>query len=195
MTFEGKHFNLTNATCTIRPVQQPHPPIWIAGNNDRVIRRAGQLGYPWFINPHATLDTLERQMNIYRDGLSEGGKPMPEEIPIIKEMYIAPSHEEAVSTARPFLEEKYRAYAAWGQDKVLPGQEDFTVPFDELARDRFILGSAEEVIQQIEDHHHRLGANHFMFRTWWPGMDARHAYRSIELMGHKVLPYFKDKYG
>ncbi len=30
--------------------------------------------------------------------------------------------------------------------------------------------------------------------SWWPGMDARHAYRSIELMGNQVLPYFKDKY-
>ena len=69
------------------------------------------------------------------------------------------------------------------------------MPFDELARDRVILGSAEEVIQQIEDHHRRLGANHFMFRTWWPGMDARHAFRSVELMGNQVLPYFKDKYG
>ena len=195
VTFEGKHFQLTNATCTIRPVQHPHPPIWIAGNNDRVIRRAGQLGFPWFVNPHATLETLERQMGLYRAGLAEGGKTMPEDMPIIKEMHLARTHEEAFKTAQPYLEGKYRAYAEWGQDKAMPGEEDFRVPFEELAKDRFILGSSEEVIQQIEDHHHRLGVDHFMFRIGWPGMDARETYRVIELMGEQVLPYFKERYG
>ena len=195
VTFEGAHFRLEGATCTIRPVQQPHPPIWIAGNHDRVVQRAGQLGYPWFVNPHATLDTLDRQMGLYREGLAEGGHQMPEDMPIIKEMHLAATHEEAIRTAQPHLEGKYRAYAEWGQDKALPGDEDFRVPFAELARDRFILGSSEEVIQQIEDHHQRLGANHFMFRTWWPGMDARDTFRVIDLMGDQVLPYFQSKYG
>src|SRR5712691_1612197 len=29
VTFEGRFFRVTNATCTIRPVQKPYPPIWI----------------------------------------------------------------------------------------------------------------------------------------------------------------------
>jgi len=97
--------------------------------------------------------------------------------------------------AQPYLEGKYQAYAEWGQEKALPGQENFRVPFKELAKDRFILGSSEEVIQQIEDHHQRLGVNHFMFRIGWPGMDAHDTYRVIELMGKQVLPYFKERYG
>jgi probable F420-dependent oxidoreductase len=36
-----------------RPVQQPHPPIWIGGNSTRAIRRAVELGDGWmpFPNP------------------------------------------------------------------------------------------------------------------------------------------------
>jgi len=48
----------------------------------------------------------------------------------------------------------------------------------------------EDVIQQIEEHNHRLGINHFIFRIWWPGMEAYHAYRVIELMGEHVIPRF-----
>ena len=188
VTFEGEHFRLTNATCTIRPLQKPHPPIWIAANNDRVVRRAGRLGYSWLVNPHATLD---RQMALYKEGLAEGGKPPPEETPIIKELHVAHTREEAIETAQPYLEKKYRAYADWGQDKALPGEEDFQMPFDDLARDRFMLGGVEEVIQQIKEHRQRLGVDHFIFRVWRPGMEARQAYRVVELMGEYVLPHFK----
>ena len=34
-SFEGKHFSVTNATLRPRPVQQPHPPIWIGASGER----------------------------------------------------------------------------------------------------------------------------------------------------------------
>jgi alkanesulfonate monooxygenase SsuD/methylene tetrahydromethanopterin reductase-like flavin-dependent oxidoreductase (luciferase family) len=193
VTFIGKHFHLSNATCTIRPVQQPHPPIWIAANNDAAIARAGRLGCPWFLNPHATLTTLERQMHVYQEAVKAAGKSMPAEIPIIKEMHVARTREEAFAIAQPYLEGKYHAYADWGQDKALPGQESFRVSFAELAKDRFILGSVADVIQQIEAHRHRLGVNHFIFRIWWPGMEAYHAYRVVEMMGTHIIPHFQKR--
>ncbi len=192
VTFEGKHFQLRGAVCTIRPIQKPHPPIWIAANNDGAIARAGRLGYAWLLNPHATLTTLERQIILYKDTLAQAGKPLPSELPIIKEMHIAQTREEAIRVAQPYLESKYQAYADWGQDKALPGQESFRVPFEALAKDRFILGSVEDVIQQIAEHHRRLGVNHFLFRIWWPGMEAYHAYRVVELMGKHIIPHFKS---
>ena len=33
VTFHGRHFNLENARPTLRPIQKPHPPVWIAANN------------------------------------------------------------------------------------------------------------------------------------------------------------------
>lgn len=191
VTFTGKYFRVTEATCTIRPVQQPHPRIWIAANNDSAIARAARLGYAWFLNPHATLTTLERQMQVYKDATLAVGKSIPSEIPIIKEMHVAKTREEAFTIAQPYLEGKYQAYADWGQDKALPGEESFRVRFEALAKDRFILGGVDDVIQQIEEHHQRLDANHFIFRIWWPGMEAYHAYRVVEMLGTQVIPYFR----
>src|SRR5215475_10042831 len=57
---------LSNVTLTCRPVQQPHPPIWIAANNDNAIRRAARLAETWFINPHATTATIKRQLDVFR---------------------------------------------------------------------------------------------------------------------------------
>jgi alkanesulfonate monooxygenase SsuD/methylene tetrahydromethanopterin reductase-like flavin-dependent oxidoreductase (luciferase family) len=195
VTFEGRFFRVHDATCTIRPVQKPHPPIWIAANADPAVLRTARLGYAWLINPHAALPTIERQWQRYRQALAEAGHTLPAARPICLELHVAASHDEAVATAGPFLEAKYAAYAEWGQDKVLPGEESFRIAFDDLARDRFVLGTPEEAIAQIEERVRRLESNYFIFRMGWPGMEAAKILRTIDLMGSQVLPYFHKKYG
>ncbi|HVC55726.1 MAG TPA: LLM class flavin-dependent oxidoreductase [Stellaceae bacterium] len=195
VTFEGRFFRVHDATCTIRPVQQPYPPIWIAANADPAVVRTARLGHPWFVNPHAALPTIERQWQRYKQALAEAGQAMPAARPIALELHVAPTHEAAVETARPFLAGKYNAYAEWGQDKVLPGEESFRVAFDALARDRFILGTPEEAIEQIEERVRRLDSNYVIFRLAWPGMESAKILRVIELMGQQVLPHFHAKYG
>src|SRR5262249_45771726 len=34
-TFEGRHYHTQNATLLPRPVQQPHPPIWIGASGEK----------------------------------------------------------------------------------------------------------------------------------------------------------------
>lgn len=195
VTFEGRFFRVHGATCTIRPVQKPCPPIWIAANADAAVARTGRMGYPWFINPHAALPTIERQWSLYKEALAGARQRMPETRPIALELHVAPTREEAIEAARPFLAAKYTAYADWGQDKVLPGDESFRVAFDSLARDRFILGSPDDVIEQLESRVKCLDSTYFIFRVGWPGMEAWKVLRVLELMGQNVLPYFHAKYG
>ena len=195
VTFEGRFFRVHDATCTIRPVQKPFPPIWIAANADPAVVRTARMGLPWFVNPHAALGTIERQWQRYKQALAEAEQAMPAARPIGLELHVAPTREAAVATARPFLEAKYAAYAAWGQDKALPGEESFAVPFEDLARDRFILGTPDEVIEQIEERARRLDSNYFLFRVGWPGMEAAKVLRVIETMGEDVLPRLHAKYG
>ena len=78
---------------------------------------------------------------------------------------------------------------------MLPGKESFRVGFEELARDRFILGSPEDVIEQLERRVDRLECNLFVFTVGWPGMENYKQLKVIELMGEHVLPYFHKKYG
>ena len=47
VAFEGKHFAARGHTALPRPLQRPHPPIWVGGNSKRAIRRAVELGDGW----------------------------------------------------------------------------------------------------------------------------------------------------
>jgi len=195
VTHRGRFFHLEGARSTILPVQKPHPPIWVAGNADSAVRRAGRLGLPWFINPHATTREVARQMGVWEEALREAGHPDPGVRPATRELLVAPTVDEAFALARPYLEVKYRAYTQWGQDAVLPPEERFDVPFERLARDRFILGDPETVVQQILDFHRRTGANYLVFRMQWPGMPHSITYRTLALMGEEVLPRLRKALG
>lgn len=188
VTLERRDCRLSGARLTLRPLQHPHPPVWIAANNDAAVARAATLGDAWIINPHARLDTIARQIGLYRRALEAAGKPFPPELPMIREIAVADDRDQAVALVRPFLERKYAAYVQWGQHRALPRADDMTVPFDELIADRFILGGPAECAEAIRGCARATGATEMIFRLHWPGMDHATVLRSLRLLGENVLP-------
>ena len=62
-TFEGKYCRFSDITFLPKPVQQPHPPIWVGGESRAAIRRAGQQGDAWYpisSNPQFPLEEPEQ---------------------------------------------------------------------------------------------------------------------------------------
>ena len=47
----GRHFNLKNVSIYPKPVQKPHPPLWISARNQVAARRAARFGMPLLIAP------------------------------------------------------------------------------------------------------------------------------------------------
>ncbi|MEK7387744.1 MAG: LLM class flavin-dependent oxidoreductase [candidate division NC10 bacterium] len=190
VTYSGKHFSLRDVRISMRPLQRPRPPIWLAANGDAGVRRAARLGDAWLMNPHTTLGTLERQLGLFREARQALGRPPAAEVPLVKECYVAPESSAAFAEAALFLDAKYRAYRSWEQDKVLPAGESFDASFAELARDRFVIGDPVRVAEEITRYRERLGVTTMIFRLQWPGMDQAKVLRSIRLLGEKVLPKF-----
>ena len=186
--YNGTYYKVPKVRVATRPVQKPHPPIWVAANGPPAIARAARWGYPWVINPHATIGMISGQLDYYRKIAAEAGQPMPATIPMMRELYVAPDSATAYAESRPYLESKYAAYAAWGQDKAMPEGESFSVPFDQLARDRFLIGNPEEVVREIQRYRDELGVNHLNIRVQWPGMPHANAMRQLEILGKEVLP-------
>jgi alkanesulfonate monooxygenase SsuD/methylene tetrahydromethanopterin reductase-like flavin-dependent oxidoreductase (luciferase family) len=179
---------LRGVTMTCRPVQKPHPPIWVAANSDAAIRRAARIGDAWFINPHATTSAIREQMTVYRDALTRAGKPFPRTLPFFKEIFCAKDRQTALEMAGPYLGEKYKTYASWGQDQVLPGDDSFAQPLEDLVRDRFILGSPDDCWEQLRPCWEQVGANFLVLRTHWSGMPVGHALSSMRLISDALLP-------
>ena len=170
-------------------MQKPHPPVWIGANADPAIRRAARLGDCWYVNPHNRIDTIVRQVGVYRRALDECGKPFPAEFPARREVFVARSRDEAIRLCAPHLGAKYRAYQQWRQNEVMPeGDNDLGVEFDELIRDRFLLGSPDEVAGQILRLHRETGINHLIMSVQWPGMAQSLALDELHMLAEEVFP-------
>lgn len=188
VTMAGSHFALQDASCSVAPVQRPMPPVWIGANADRGVRRAARMGDSWFINPHNRLETLDRQLDLYKRELDLCGKPFPSQLPMIREVFVASSRAEAIRLARPSLEIKYRAYRAWGQDKVMPSSDHFDLGFEELMTDRFLIGTPAEVVEQLVSLNRRFGCNYFCVAVHLPGMSNSVALEQMHILAEEVFP-------
>lgn len=190
VTYRGRHVVLEGARISMRPLQRPRPPIWLAASADAGVRRAARLADAWLMNPHATLATLERQQALFRETRRARGRPPAAETPLVRECYAAPDSATAFAEAAPFLEAKYGAYRRWEQDKALPPGESLGGEFAGLARDRFLLGDPARLREEIARYRERLGVTSLIVRLQWPGLDQTRVLRTIRLLGEKVRPAF-----
>ena len=67
--FDGKYVKFSNVTFRPKPVQHPHPPIWIGGESGPAMRRTARYGDAWYpigTNPAFPMDTITR----YKAGIA-----------------------------------------------------------------------------------------------------------------------------
>ena len=130
-----------------------------------------------------------RQVEVYKRALDEYGKPFPREFPARREVFVARSREEAIRVCAPYLGAKYAAYQQWGQSQAMPaGDNDLGVEFDELLRDRFLLGSPDEVADAILRLHRATGINHLIMSVQWPGMPQSLVLDELHMLTEDVFP-------
>ena len=61
--FEGRYARFADISFLPKPLQKPHPPLWIGGESPAALRRVVALGDAWYpigSNPQYPLDTVER---------------------------------------------------------------------------------------------------------------------------------------
>jgi alkanesulfonate monooxygenase SsuD/methylene tetrahydromethanopterin reductase-like flavin-dependent oxidoreductase (luciferase family) len=189
VSYEGKEFKIKDVSVDPKPLQKPRPPIWIAANSDAAVERAARIGDGWIIGPHSAIKELERQMSLFRKAWAAAGKQERPDIPIIREAFVARSRKEAVEKAQPCLEELYRSiYIKWKQNEAMSDPDELSWAFDRLAQHRFVLGSPQECIDQIQEYEERLGASRLLCRfDWTPGLPQEEILAAMRLFGEKVI--------
>jgi probable F420-dependent oxidoreductase len=194
VTLPGPHYPLRDARIEPRPVQRPHPPIWIGGWGEVSLRRAARLADAWVPGPTASLAKLLDARARYRTELAAAGRAEPAEWPLTRDTVVADSDAEAWALAERHLLVNYRDEYGGGRWKhPLIGAEDATPVdrLDALGRDRFIIGGPERARDQVRRFVDVFGTNHLIFRLYFPGMPHRHILRELEILGREVIPAFR----
>jgi alkanesulfonate monooxygenase SsuD/methylene tetrahydromethanopterin reductase-like flavin-dependent oxidoreductase (luciferase family) len=101
-SFDGKFYHYKNIACWPRPVQQPHPPVWIpiTSSKDSIEWAAANDAC---ITPGMPGPSREDTIRYYAECLAKRGKRVtPDHLNIMVEAYVADSKQQAVEEYAPY---------------------------------------------------------------------------------------------
>ena len=188
----GKYFHYDAIHLTPKPFQRPTPPIWVGAFAPKSIARAGQMGDGYTMAPFLeSPEELRPMVDAYREAAARAGrKPY---VVLLRDGWLASSMAEAERVfAQRWLGE-CRFYLKYGMIKWTPefrSEADFTV---EKVRDRLILGTASDWLEQLERWRSALGIDCFTLRLRLPlGPEPARVRECIQRIGEEVLPKLRQ---
>lgn len=194
-SYTGKQFTVKDVSLYPRPVQKPHPPIWIAAVLGRALKWAGKHGFVFMGGAPVRLGFLQWQYDVYRQALRAAGKdPAQVETPIIREVYVAEDGKKAWEEFEPAVMYTYKGdYMRWGylfdRDGSLMDRPDHP-GYQTFREDFCIVGDPAECIREIKRYQQELGVTYIICRTQFPGLAHEKILRSTRLFAREVAPAF-----
>jgi len=205
--FEGKHYQYRVINPWVKPVQQPHPPIWFPGlSSVESVVWAASHQHP-YMNLGSLLDHTQFLKSVYIDTAKETGfQPGPEHFGYLLRVLCADTDEKAQEIGRGFLWTEnhrnrgpvehndppgYQSRQAVQIQRSLPGAGGFgkRMSYEELQEvNNVIVGSPETVIRKLRNIIEQLNPGYMHIYGNEGGITHAESMRSIELLGQEVIP-------
>ncbi len=101
VSYAGRYTTVENIEVLPKPLQRPHPPVWVAASSPDAIAWAGRQGYSILMDPHSPHADIGAKFDNYKMALADGGHSFAgRRIPMARLLAVAPTDEEARETAR-----------------------------------------------------------------------------------------------
>lgn len=186
-THHGTHFHFEDVVVTPPPFQQGGPPLWLGGATAKAAERAGRLGCHFMPDAYMPVEHYA----VYRDALAAADHdPADFQVAINPTIYVTEDPELGWDEVKDHLLYQYNRYREWfaagGDEPAATASSP-----DELPRDRYLIGTPEQVIAGIEALRERRPFDRLFFWARPPGLGIEQSTRSLELFAERVLPHFR----
>jgi alkanesulfonate monooxygenase SsuD/methylene tetrahydromethanopterin reductase-like flavin-dependent oxidoreductase (luciferase family) len=170
----------------VRPVQTPHPPIWIAAQRREAIPFVARQNFSVALIPYATvtgLPELAGEIQEFRAALPPGSRA---EVAIGLHLYAGPHPEQARAALDRFLSSRLRTQSTFYQAKT--SREPHHASRAGLEEnDLALLGSPREVLDRLEAFR-RIGVDEVLGIFDFGGLPAEEVAQSVTALGRAWTP-------
>jgi alkanesulfonate monooxygenase SsuD/methylene tetrahydromethanopterin reductase-like flavin-dependent oxidoreductase (luciferase family) len=189
-----------------RPLQDPHPPIYIPGaGSTETMRWVARHRYS-YMSVYAPARVTKRWFDGYRTAAEEAGhEPDPEKLVFSVPLYVADTDEQAHAEARGPVEWLFHKGLKQGFEIVFPpgyvtpgslrgmlssGMSGFgSMSYEDLVREEIVIvGSPDSVGEQIERLSAELGFGAMNVLMCIGNMSHERVVRSMDLFARDVMP-------
>ncbi len=179
ITHKGRFYTVTDAGLSFLRSQRARRRADLDGGRrwTWAIRRVARIGDAWMIVP---VTPLGKSGGADAPNLSapRWRRPVTDCRTLSRSSSASASvganHRTAQDECSGPLQYSYDAYASWGM-----GSQGETARSRMHARDRFIIGDAAFVKEEVARYREALGVDHFMMRCHWPGLEQEKVLGSI----------------
>jgi alkanesulfonate monooxygenase SsuD/methylene tetrahydromethanopterin reductase-like flavin-dependent oxidoreductase (luciferase family) len=178
LTFHGDFCDFDDVEVLPKPLQQPHPPVWLASSSEDAVIWSARNGYSILMDPHSSHAEIAAKRARYQLELESAGYRIDGRvIPMARNIALADTqakaHEVAMSSAR-FMFGSYLGNA--------PRPSGTGDPIERYVADTVICGTPEAVIDQLHALAEQLPLEYLMCTPL--------SHESFVLFTEKVMPKF-----
>jgi len=206
--FDGEFFSMPCRNLVPKPLQKPHPPVWVACSNRETIKMAARLGMGAlcfaFTDPADAKHWVDEYYDIIRsDECVPIGHAVNPNIAMVTSFSVHPDREEAIRRGKEGFEFfKYALADLYIFGEHTPGRtnlwdafrNDEDNPMASLVPTGGLggIGTPDELREHLESFE-ATGVDQVIF-IQQAGMNKHeHICESLELFGKQVLPGFKER--
>ena len=186
LSLTGDSYVLDRARIRPKPVQTPRPPIWGGGLAEIAVDRCARLADAWISTSATSIAEVSDVAARYRAACAAHGAAP--HVVVVRDAFIT-NDAMVPQEVKDGLFDTHGRYARMGRwDKVLAGRRWEELPFDELIRDRMIVGDPDHCRSEIARWVDRTSAEYFLLRfSHASGPPPEMVLECIERFGREVI--------
>jgi alkanesulfonate monooxygenase SsuD/methylene tetrahydromethanopterin reductase-like flavin-dependent oxidoreductase (luciferase family) len=199
--FQGKYFSMPPRNVVPKPIQRPHPPMWVACTNRDTMKLAARLGMGAltfaFMDPGEAKFWVEEYYDIFRNECTPIGRSVNPNIAMLSGLMVHQDAEEAMrrgAEGQSFFAYGLAHYYRFGTHR--PGRTNIWEEFK--AAPPFPMAGVGGIgsVDQVRENFEKLeqsGLDQLICLQQSGGYSHEHICESLELFGREVIGGFIER--
>ena len=198
----GKHFSMPPRNVVPKPVQSPHPPMWVACTNRDTVKLAARLGLGAltfaFMDAGEAAYWVDEYYDTFKAECQPIGRAVNPRIAMLAGVLVHPDQEVALErgvAGQQFFKWALAYYFRFGTH--VPGGSDLWQEFTQAPAEPMAGISAVGTPAQARDHFRELesaGVDQVILLQQAGNYENDHICESLELLGREVVPEFAERH-
>ena len=183
-------YKLSEVSVHPKPVQKPHPPMYLVGISPETLRFGAKQGLPLLLAGAQTATIVKKTLETYRQILKEMRYKQENVVhPVNRFIYVAETNKKAIEeTKEAIMGFIHRASSAIGNFLFLPKEK---VTYDLLFKEVCIFGDPDYCLRRIEEMKNIIDLRYLILTFNYFTVCHEKCLKSMELFTKYVMPHLK----
>jgi alkanesulfonate monooxygenase SsuD/methylene tetrahydromethanopterin reductase-like flavin-dependent oxidoreductase (luciferase family) len=189
-SYNGNYYSIPDVSVYPKPVQKPHPPIYLVGISTGTFKFGAARGFPLILAGAQPVAIVKRTQEEYYRLLSDHGFPAREiELPVNRFLYVAESNQQAIDETREALNAFIHRGATAIRDFLFRASEEITPEW--LYEEVCIFGDPDTCAKKINELKQAIDLRHIICTFNYYTIDHDRCQKSMERFAKYVMPQIR----